>query len=395
MHNCYRLGSSLANFEPKRAWAEIDLAALRQNYRVLLRRLRMQSPKADLIAVVKAEAYGHGAPACVAALLDEGCRFFAVSSLNEAVAVREVCDRKRCDAHILILGYTDVSFAQELADFRLLQTLISYEYARSLQAAALQKGVRLHTHIALDTGMNRLGFACHSMEELARSADLIAEVCGFSELLVDGMFTHFADAGESPFFTALQSNRYSVLRGLLEERGVKIPFHHACNSAATFCRPEDHLDGVRIGILLYGAGGALAKRLSLSPVLQLKSVVAHIHRLLPGETLGYGGEFCAEDERVIATLPIGYADGFLRAYTGAAVEIHTAKGDFFAPVVGRICMDQCMLDITGIPVRIGDEVTLIGSDPGMLDACAERANTIDYESLCLIGARVPRRYVAS
>lgn len=393
MNHCYRLGSSLAGLEPKRAWAEIDLAALRQNYRILLRRLSMQSPKASLIAVVKAEAYGHGAPACVLALLEEGCDFFAVSSLDEALAVRSICDERRIDAKILILGYTDVNLAQELATFRLTQALISYEYAKSLQEAARRAGVLLHTHIALDTGMNRLGFAGCGSEELACSADRIAQVSLFSNLLIDGMFTHFACADDAPFFTALQSNRYAALRRLLEERGVRIPFHHACNSTATFCRAEDHLDGVRIGILLYGVGGNLARELSLSPILRLKSLIAHLHRLLPGETLGYGGEFCAKDERMIATLPVGYADGFLRAYTGAKVEIHTASGDFLAPVVGRVCMDQLMLDVTEVPASIGNEVTLLGSPSTPLDALAERANTIAYESLCLIGARVPRHYI--
>ena len=392
--------SSLTELEQRKTWAEIDLGALRRNYRLIQSRVAESNPNTRIIAAVKAEAYGHGAPACVRTLLGEGCSFFAVSCIDEAVAVRAVCDGENKQADILILGYTPPSLAPQLCRFNLIQTLLSEDYAVQLDCAAREAAVTVRTHVALDTGMNRIGFAAHSDDEIVSAAAAIARVSAFANLLQEGMFTHFARAdeqldGEGNALTDLQSERYRAVRRALEERGVRIPFHHACNSAATLRRPADHFDGVRVGLLLFGASPSPDESLPITPVMKLKTVISHLHKLLPGESVSYGGTYVATTERLIATIPIGYADGFLRAYSGAAVTVHTRQGDRSAPIVGRICMDQCMIDVTDTGACTGDVVTLFGNAPNDVAAYAARASTIHYESLCLISSRVTRRYLSA
>jgi alanine racemase len=396
----YKLYSTLTELEQRKTWAEIDLGALRRNYRLLRDSVHATSPNTRIIAVVKAEAYGHGAPECVRALLREGCDFFAVSCIDEAIAVRVVCDGAHRHADILILGYTHPSLATHLARFNIIQTLLSEDYAAALNTAAREAGVTVRTHVALDTGMNRIGFAAHSPEELSDAADAIARVSGLKSLSVEGMFTHFSRADEAPEsegerFTDLQASRYRAVVSLLEARGIRLPFHHACNSAAALRRPADYLDGVRIGILLFGARPSDDVEPPLTPVMRLCTVISHLHRLLPGESVSYGGDFIADSERLIATMPIGYADGFMRAYSGAFVTVETCEGPRTAPIVGRICMDQCMIDVTDTAARVGDVVTLFGEDPKQLNAYARRAGTIDYECLCLLSPRVTRLYTDS
>ncbi len=397
MEQIYKLYSSLPETEQSKNRAEIDLSALRHNYRLLQETVTADSPEARIIAVVKAEAYGHGAPECVRTLLAEGCGFFAVSCIDEALAVRAVCDEAHREADILILGYTHPELAFQLARYHIIQSLLSEDYADRLNLAAAAAGVTVRTHIAVDTGMNRIGIPAHSEEELSAAASAISRVCRFPHLSVEGMFTHFARADEIPHGegeqrTELQSARYRKLRAAVEERGILIPFHHVCNSAAAVRRPGDRMNGVRVGILLFGARPSDCIELPLKPVMKLKTVISHLHRLLPGEGVSYGGDFCADSERLIATLPIGYADGFLRAYSGVFVTVETASGPRTAPIVGRICMDQCMIDVTDTGARIGDSVTLFGNDPKELYAFADRAGTVDYECLCLISSRVPRVY---
>jgi alanine racemase len=393
----YKLYSSLTELEQRKTWAEIDLDALRQNYRLVRQITSNAELPPRIIAVVKAEAYGHGAPACVRTLLSEGCDFFAVSCIDEAVAVRAVCDGEGKSADILILGYTSPLHVAHLARFNIIQTLLSEDYAAGLEQAALAAGVTVRTHAALDTGMNRIGFAAHSEAEIGATVSALLRVGGFPNLLLEGAFTHFSRADEEPFGegdarTEEQSRRFRQVLTALEERGLHIPFRHACNSAATCRHPLDHFNGVRVGILLYGARPSEHISPPLRPVMKLKTVISHLHKLLPGETVSYGGTFTADSERLIATIPIGYADGFLRAYSGAFVTVNTQNGPKTAPLVGRICMDQCMLDVTDTGSCVGDVVTLFGNDPKELSALAARASTIDYECLCLLSSRVTRRY---
>ena len=314
--------------------------------------------------------------------------------------MRTICDPEQKDADVLILGYTHPSHAALLARYNIIQTLLSEDYAVGLNTAAQNAGVTVRTHLSIDTGMNRIGFAAHSEEEISATVSAIARVQGLSNLTAEGMFTHYARADEEPFGegdaqTNLQAERYRALCSLLEEREIRIPFHHACNSAATVRRPDDYRNGVRVGILLFGARPSEQIHIPLRPVMKLKTVISHVHKLLPGESVSYGGTYRAESERLIATVPIGYADGFLRAYSGALVTVQTAIGACRVPIVGRVCMDQCMIDVTDTGAQIGDEVMLFGGSPEELTELANRASTVDYECLCLISSRVIRKYIHS
>lgn len=392
----YRLYSSLADTGLAQKYARIDLSALQSNYRTLRARLLARSPALRTVAVVKADAYGHGAEACVRALLREGCDFFAVSCIEEAQVVRGVCDAHGIRADVLILGYTDVRAARELFEHRLIQTIPSEEYARALDAEATRIGVRLAVHVAINTGMNRIGLDARDDEEILAAADALLRIGACVGLDVCGMFTHFSRADEETptgaAATERQLERYCALKRELCAKGMTVPFHHICNSAAAVRGVAELFDGARLGILLYGACPQICEDLPLRPVMRLCARVGHVFRLPAGEHVGYGGEFCAEEERTVAVIGIGYADGWLRAYSGARVCLHTATGVRDVPVIGRVCMDQCMLDVTGTDACVGDEVTLFGDGRERLGALSAHAGSIDYETLCLVSSRVLRYY---
>ena len=398
-----RLYSSLPKFEYAKTWAEIDRKALGYNYGYLTAEVADKARRAgkkapEPICVVKADAYGHGARNAVPVFLDEGCRFFAVSAIEEAAEIRNICLARGIDARVLILGVTLPSLANKLAQYDLITAVPSLEYAKELSVAAVEARVRVRVHIKLDTGMNRLGFAAYGDEYTEKTAREIAECAKLKGIIVEGMFTHFAEAddgdgGELFGATKLQAERFFAVKKALSELGVKVSFCHVCNSAAALRFPELALDGVRLGIALYGTRPSEAFDLSLRPVMALKTKISHIHIIPKGEKISYGGTYKAENNRVIATLPIGYADGFLRAYAGTRVKVSSKGGDFDAPVVGRICMDQCMIDITDgvsfLPI-VGDEVTVFGDKPERLYSIAELAGTIPYEVLCAVSSRVVR-----
>lgn len=397
MTHSYKLYSSLPDLTTHKIWAEIDLGALRQNYRTLAKIIKDHSPACRPMCVVKADAYGHGIDACVDALISEGCDFFAVSSIEEALAVRQVCRSHNSDADILILGYTPADEAVTLSRCSITQTVFSLDYARELSAALGDSGRSLRVHMKFDTGMNRLGFPAHSDEEIERSAAEVATAAALPGIKAEGAFTHFARADEAggEARTRQQAERYIALLNRARELSAALPLAHICNSAATLRFPEYHMDLCRLGVLLYGAEPSEIFDLPLRPVMRLCAQISQIHTLRAGEALSYGGTFVADRDLRIATIPIGYADGFIRAYSGADVVIYSknsAPGDpplGHGRVVGRICMDQCMLDLGATPAHAGDTVVLIGA-PGQLEALAALAGTISYECLCLISARVPR-----
>lgn len=413
--NHIRLHEAFPLLPATRARAVIDTHALIRNYHTLLTPVQAVSPHTYAIAVVKADAYGHGIRPVVSALLREGCRSFAVACLEEAVALRRLLrelltgtasDR---DTDILVLGYTDPCNAPILAVYRIATALLSEDYARRLQAAAREAQVTVRGHIALDTGMNRIGFPAHTDEKIAETVSAIqkldAEGAPTAEggLILDGLFTHFARADEElevesrpDSLTMTQYARYTRVKNALEVVGIRPRVCHVCNSAASVrfpdILPEACLDAVRLGINLYGYGVHDSEDSPMRPTMKLETAVTHIHTLLPGETVGYGGTYATDTPRIIATLPIGYADGWLRAFSGAEVTFHTKEGDVTAPIVGRVCMDQCMADVTDLPVEVGTPVTLFGDTAAELEALADRAHTIPYELLCLITARIPRVY---
>ncbi len=366
-----------------KTWAEIDIGALCRNYRAI----DEYTGGAEVMCVVKADAYGHGAAACAKALFREGARWFAVSCIEEAAELSDALGDAR-DAKILILGYTPPENAPLLAARGIRQTVFSPEYASALSAAAEAAGVTVTVHYKLDTGMNRIGFDAggDAASEILRAASL-------KGLASEGLFTHFACADDPDgSITEAQYGKYKAVEEDLRSRGLCL-MRHVCNSAATVSRPDLHLDMVRAGIILYGLdpwvpyGGAVP----LSPVMRFKSTISHIHTVRAGESVSYGWTYTASRDITVATIPVGYADGFIRAYgDGGCVYI----GGEPAPVIGRVCMDQCMADISGIPsASVGGEVTIFGDEPEQINRLASVARTINYELVCLIGKRVARIYV--
>ncbi len=387
----FRLYSGIPDLFCQKTWVEIDTEALQKNYRSL----STVSPDVRHICVVKADAYGHTSKICVPALLRAGCDFFAVSCIEEAIEVREICRQQSKDADILVLGYTDCRMASIISEYDVIQTVISADYAMELERAAKEQNCRVRVHVALDTGMNRIGLCARNPLECQDATAFIKSLAARESLGVEGMFTHFSRADEDlegsdgAEFTKEQFNRFSSVREKLQEDGINL-FCHVCNSSAAVRFPELALDGVRLGILLYGVAPSEFVTADVDPVMSLFTVLSHVHNLPDGEQVSYGGKYRATGDRVIATLPIGYADGFLRAYSGAKVTVHTQNGEFKAPVIGRICMDQCMIDVTDIPARVGDKVSIFGNSGDELARLAKMADTIEYESLCLISGRVPR-----
>ena len=388
MNSLWRPYRDLPSLEPEKNRIEIDTGALEANYRNLIAKL----PAGCVgFAVVKADAYGHTNGICAPVLYRAGCRHFAVSSISEALALRKELSGRR-NLTILILGYTPPQYAGLLSIENITQCVYSLDYAKALSEAA--KGP-LQIHIKLNTGMNRLGFDATDPKLLSKTADEIGEVFSLPHLSVEGMFAHFAradeftDAGDE--LTRRQFERFMAVDRALREKDLDVKFRHVSNSAAALRFPEYALDGVRFGIVLYGGGDKrLTDLAGVRPVMKLYTRISYIHKLHPGEGVGYGSTYVTDSEKTLATLPIGYADGFVRAYRGSTVTLFTKSGEYQVPLVGRICMDQCMADVTGTDAKEGDEVLLFGGDRAALDALAEKAGTIDYECLCLLSARIPR-----
>ncbi len=363
---------------PTRAY--IDLKALAENYRRL-----SEAVRAEGICVVKANAYGHSCRLCAPVLYGAGCRKFAVATLAEALELRELVGD---DAEIIILGYTDPAHACVLGERSIIQCVFSLEYAKMLNEQAEQP---VKVHIKIDTGMNRLGFRAQNDADFSRSVDEIMEVASLEKLNIGGIFTHFARADElseeGDAFTHLQFERFMRIDAELKSLGIDTGFRHVCNSAGAIRFPEYALDGVRLGILLYGGGSHMTE---LSSVMRLETQISYIHKLCDGDRVGYGGCFASEGDRTVATMPIGYGDGLSRRFSGGRVLLITKGGRYECPIVGNVCMDQCMIDVTDTDAQAGDRIILFGDDPKRLAEFARHVGTIDYECLCQVSSRVPR-----
>ena len=371
--------------ETQRTWAEINVTALKQNFRNIRELLK---PETKLLAVVKANGYGHGAYETAKIALENGADYLAVAALSEALELRQ----KGITAPILVLGYVSPEgFAQAITASVSL-TVFDEETAKRLSEQAQKLGRTAGIHIKADTGMGRIGFPI--TEE---AADTVLRISRLPGLRIEGLFTHFAlsDSADKSY-TYRQFAAFQQFAGMLESRGVQIPLKHCANSAAIMELPEMQLDMVRSGIISYGlypSDEVDRSRLQLTPAMRLKSRVTHIKELQPGQSVSYGCTFTAEKPMKIATVGIGYADGYSRLISNQGYTMIRGKK---APSVGRVCMDQCMFDVSGIEsVQVGDEVLLFGQEPDGLtvDQAAEWMHTINYEVVCLITARVPRIYV--
>ena len=372
----------------KRTWADISLDDLEYNYHSIRSRLPSGT---RYLGVMKADAYGHGAVPVSRALADLGAEYLAVSNLEEAVQLR----RGEIRLPILILGYTPPEYAENMIYLDITQEVHSLEYAKELDASLAGTNYILNVHLKLDTGMTRIGFFAYDNE---RTLDELKQVAALPHLRIEGVFMHFcvadSTAGEDVTFTRLQFRRFTDMLSAMEGVGIRPEIRHCCNSGATILYPEYALDMVRPGIITYGnaPSAELEGAISLRPMMSLHSMIAQVRTVPAGTDISYGRLYRTKEATRVAVLPIGYADGLSRLLTGkASFYLHGAM----VPVIGRICMDMCMLDVSAVPdAKPGDIVTIFGYDEdGTLVPCERLASaqgTINYELLCQISKRIPR-----
>ena len=351
--------------------AEIDLNAIRHNLTEIRRHI---NPASKLCVVVKANAYGHGAIEVSKVAVECGADFLAVATFGEGLELR----RAGFNLPILILGLIPHEVAYYVVSNDLIQTVADFELAKEISAAAVKLGKVAKVHLKIETGMGRIGIAPDKAVALAEKISALPNV----EL--EGLFSHFADAdSKDRTFTNHQIKIFQETADKIRQAGIDIKICHLAESAAILDIPEAHFDMVRAGIITYGLypSADVRRTIELKPAMKLATHIVYLKKISAGVSIGYGREFVAERDSLIATLPIGYADGYIRAYKGFHVEI---RGQL-APIAGRICMDQTMIDVTDIDgVKVGDEVILFGSDLISIDDAARHLNTINYEVTCLI-----------
>ena len=374
----------------KRSWADVSLDNLTHNYT----QLRRHAPGGcKFLGVVKADAYGHGAVPISQHLKDLGADFLAVSNIEEALQLR----RGGLRLPILILGYTPPVYAADLVQMELRQEVHSLEYARQLNARLSGTDLRLSIHLKLDTGMSRLGFFAYDCEQ---TLDELKAVCAMENLYCEGIFTHFsvADtrAADEQAYTRLQFSRFMAMLDALKASGIEPEIRHCANSAAAILHPEYSLDMIRPGIATYGIAPSpeLQGALDLKPLMSLRTIISQIRPYPAGTCVSYGRAYTTTETRNIAVLAIGYADGLSRSFSNQISFLLHGK---MVPVVGRICMDMCMVDVTDVPeAKVGDMVTVFGTDEDTaipVESLSDRLGTIPYEVLCGINKRIPRIYL--
>ncbi len=363
----------------KRTYAQINVDRLRENYRILK---SLTAPGTEIMAVVKANAYGHD-DSTVAPVLEEcGVKYFAVSNISEAVRLRDYGIK----GEILILGYTSPEVADELIRYDIISALVSKEHAEALSNAAKAP---IRCHAALDTGMGRIGLKCGSAEEYA---DELTEISKLPNISLEGMFTHFAvaDSGnpDDEAYTHKQQELFFAANDALKAKGITLRHCHTLNSAGGIDYTDPRNTLVRFGILLYGLHPDITFKMpaGLRPVMELKAEISHVKVVNAGDYVSYGRTFRAQSKMKIATITTGYADGYPRLLSSIGDVIingHRAR------IVGRVCMDQMMVNADGIDVKTGDIATLFGEEI-TADMLAAQYGTIGYEIVCGISKRVPR-----
>ena len=368
----------------RRTWTEIDLDHLLYNYRVLRERV---GSRVKFLGVVKADAYGHGAVQVARTLEEAGADYLAVSSLDEARELRE----HGVEMPVLILGHTPPEQVRELIRLHITQAVSAEVKAEEYSAAAVRCGGTLKIHIKVDTGMSRLGFLCDG-EHFEGGVERIAHSCGLPGLEAEGIFTHFAVSDEpgeeNEAYTRRQFALFRRVIDALGAQGRTFALRHCANSGAVAYYPDMWMDMVRPGILLYGLT-EMAEGLGLKSVMRLMTCVSTIKTYEAGTTISYGRLYKTERRTRVGVLPIGYADGYFRSLSNC---LQVQTGDGPAPILGRICMDMCMVDLTHCPgVAVGDTVEIFGGK-NSVNALAQLAGTIPYEIVCAVSKRVPRIY---
>ncbi len=361
-------------------WAEIDIEAIEQNIAAFRSQL---GAGVGICAVIKADGYGHGAGAVARVALEAGAGMLAVAIVNEALELRHegfVCP-------ILVMGPAEPQDASRIVEAGLDATVYDLGTARILSLAASERGMVARIHLKVDTGMHRVG--C----EPAKAAELAAAITRLPSVRLAGVFSHFATAdADDTEFALEQLTRFRTVLSELKSLGVDPGIRHMANSAAALRMPESHFDMVRLGIVMYGLAPSVSRpwNIALKPAMSLWTRVSMVKDIAEGETVSYGRRFQAKRPTRIATLSLGYADGWPRALSGRiSLPINGGR----APLVGTVCMDQCMIDVTDVPdVRTGDEIPLFGHTGLGIDDIASALGTINYEVVCMVSKRVPRIY---
>lgn len=364
------------------SWAEIDLKALRHNFRQLK---KTAGKKTGLLAVIKADAYGHGLVEAAKVLNKEDVVYFGVSSIVEGITLRGLGVRKP----ILLFGNILKSYIPDLFKYRLTATVSTLSLARAINAYAQKTKKYIPVHIKVDTGMGRLGIW---QEE---AFELIQDISRLPYLHLEGIYTHFSVADTNREFTKQQICRFARLIQALELQGIVFLYIHAANSAGLVDYPGTIFNLARPGLMLYGLypDERLKKKIHLKPVMSIKSKITFLKEILKGRSVSYGRTYIANGKRKIATLPIGYNDGYLRCFSNQAFVLVNGQR---CPVAGRVTMDQIMIDVTKAgKVQEGTEVVILGVQQKSVvsaDELAEKAGTINYEIVCSLGNRLPRIY---
>ncbi len=372
-------------------WAEIDLSAIEHNLKEVR---RLISPKTQIMAVVKADAYGHGAFFVARKVVDIGAKYLAVARLDEAIFLRV----KGIDKDILILGYVPENRLKEVFEYNLMVSVFDIDQAKAYEKVARSLGKKLNVHIKVDTGMGRLGFVLCDESVKKKSMEEIFDLLQIKEFNIKGIYTHFACADEEDLtFSYKQLSIFSELKEAIEKKIKNKILFHVANSAGIIQLPMAHLDVVRPGIMLYGLYPSnyvkSLKRVNLKPAMSLKAKIVQVKEVDKGFRVSYGATYATNKKCRLATIPVGYADGYPRILSNTGVVLVKGKR---AKICGRVCMDQIVVDVTGIDVHIGDEVLIFGRDEyGELsaDEVATLAGTINYEIVSSLTKRVKKFYM--
>lgn len=369
------------------AWAEINLSSLDYNIKNILAKV---GSDVDVIGVIKADGYGHGSVEVAEVLRENGVRTFAVAALSEAIKLR----KHGVQEEIIILGLTPDLYADTIVEYNITPVVCNSSNAAAISEAAEKAGKLVHGLIAIDTGMGRIGYLTEDPEAISD----IKKIEALSSFKIKGVFSHFATADAADkTYAKEQEKKYNAFCEKLTAAGVNIPMKTFANSAAIMEIPSVYFDAVRPGIILYGcypSSEVDKNQLSLKPVMSVKANIVHLKKIPKGATVSYGRKYTAPRESLIATLALGYADGYPRPYSQVGRVIVNGT---FAPLAGNICMDQCMIDVTDVPnVKVGDEVIVMGSDGKntiLADDIGDATGTINYEIVCAFGQRLPKVYI--
>ena len=369
------------------AWREINLPNINYNIKSIREKI---GPEPDIIGVVKADGYGHGAYEVTQALIDNGVKSFGVATIQEAIELRQ----KGVGDEIVTFGLTPDVLADVIAEYKITPVTCSYQNALAISEAAAKFGETAKGYIAVDTGMGRIGYL-HDDPETIREIGKMTELPNFK---IKGLLSHFSTSDEADTtYAKEQEKRFTVFQEKLRAAGININYRTFANSGAIMQFPSSYYEAVRPGIILYGyypCDESDRAQISIKPAMSIKANIVLLKKVPAGTPISYGRRFVTERESLIATIPIGYADGFPRPYSPHAKAIVGGK---IVDIAGRICMDQCMIDVTDVPgVKLYDEVILVGSDGKntiSIDDVARATGTIPNEIVCAFGQRLPAVYV--